>query len=92
MARVSLGAVLPILTRTSDAANKRELVNDFVVKAKQIDYLIQSLPEPEAEEVQVGSNLPSTSFYPTSCPRRRPTDSRTSRTKWRRQMLSMLVQ
>jgi len=33
-------------------ANKRELVADLVVKAKQIDYLIQSLPEPEAEEVQ----------------------------------------
>ncbi|EPS99659.1 hypothetical protein FOMPIDRAFT_53231 [Fomitopsis schrenkii] len=33
-------------------ANKRELVNDLVVKAKQIDYLVQSLPEPEAEEVQ----------------------------------------
>ncbi|KAH9920317.1 uncharacterized protein B0H18DRAFT_1024808 [Fomitopsis serialis] len=33
-------------------ANKRELVNDLVVKAKQVDYLIQSLPEPEAEEVQ----------------------------------------
>ncbi|TFY53209.1 hypothetical protein EVJ58_g9574 [Rhodofomes roseus] len=34
-------------------ANKRELVNDLVVKAKQVDYLIQSLPEPEPEEVQV---------------------------------------
>ncbi|KZT68857.1 hypothetical protein DAEQUDRAFT_711377 [Daedalea quercina L-15889] len=33
-------------------ANKRELVNDLVVKAKQVDYLIGSLPEPEAEEVQ----------------------------------------
>ena len=57
MARVLLGAILPVLTRTSDAANKRELVNDFVVKAKQIDYLIQSLPEPEAEEVQVRPRL-----------------------------------
>ncbi|TFK48030.1 hypothetical protein OE88DRAFT_1705070 [Heliocybe sulcata] len=33
-------------------ANKKELVNDFVVKAKQIEYLIESLPEPEAEEAQ----------------------------------------
>lgn len=28
-------------------------MNDLVVKAKQIDYLIQSLPEPEPEELQV---------------------------------------
>ncbi|KZP11878.1 hypothetical protein FIBSPDRAFT_799683 [Athelia psychrophila] len=33
-------------------ANKKELVTDLVVKAKQVEYLIQSLPEPEAEEVQ----------------------------------------
>ncbi|EJF58844.1 hypothetical protein BD309DRAFT_916206 [Dichomitus squalens] len=34
-------------------ANKRELVTDLIVKAKQIDYLIQSLPEPDPEEKQV---------------------------------------
>ncbi|KAF5361071.1 hypothetical protein D9756_004647 [Leucocoprinus leucothites] len=33
-------------------ANKRELVTDLIVKAKQIDYLINSLPEPEPEEAQ----------------------------------------
>ncbi|PCH33127.1 hypothetical protein WOLCODRAFT_134943 [Wolfiporia cocos MD-104 SS10] len=33
-------------------ANKKELVTDLVVKAKQVDYLIQSLPEPEAEKAQ----------------------------------------
>ena len=33
-------------------ANKRELVADLMVKAKQIEYLINSLPEPEAEEEQ----------------------------------------
>ncbi|EPQ61310.1 hypothetical protein GLOTRDRAFT_113685 [Gloeophyllum trabeum ATCC 11539] len=33
-------------------ANKKELVTDFIVKAKQIEYLIQSLPEPEPEEEQ----------------------------------------
>ncbi|SJL18532.1 uncharacterized protein ARMOST_22125 [Armillaria ostoyae] len=32
--------------------NKRELVVDLIVKVKQIEYLIQSLPEPEAEEQQ----------------------------------------
>lgn len=33
-------------------ANKKELVADLVVKAKQIELLIQSLPEPELEEAQ----------------------------------------
>ncbi|KDQ51316.1 hypothetical protein JAAARDRAFT_140394 [Jaapia argillacea MUCL 33604] len=33
-------------------ANKKELVTDLVVKAKQIEYLIQSLPEVEMEEEQ----------------------------------------
>jgi len=32
--------------------NKKELVMDLVVKAKQVEYLIKSLPEPEAEEEQ----------------------------------------
>ncbi|TCD71390.1 hypothetical protein EIP91_010096 [Steccherinum ochraceum] len=33
-------------------ANKRELVTDLMVKAKQVEYLINSLPEPEPEEAQ----------------------------------------
>ncbi|KAJ7733623.1 hypothetical protein B0H16DRAFT_1328061, partial [Mycena metata] len=33
-------------------ANKKELVTDLIVKAKQVEYLIKSLPEPEAEEDQ----------------------------------------
>ncbi|KAL7285891.1 hypothetical protein ACG7TL_001002 [Trametes sanguinea] len=34
-------------------ANKKELVTDLIVKAKQVEYLIQSLPEPDPEEKQV---------------------------------------
>jgi mediator of RNA polymerase II transcription subunit 21 len=42
------------LTHTgAKKANKKELVDDLMVKAKQIEYLIQSLPTPEPEEVQV---------------------------------------
>ncbi|KAJ7629236.1 hypothetical protein DFH06DRAFT_722699 [Mycena polygramma] len=33
-------------------ANKKELVTDLIVKAKQVECLITSLPEPEAEEEQ----------------------------------------
>ena len=33
--------------------NKKELVDDLVKKAKQIEILIQSLPVPEPEETQV---------------------------------------
>ncbi|KAN0101012.1 hypothetical protein V8E55_000996 [Tylopilus felleus] len=33
-------------------ANTRELVDDLIVKAKQIQVLIQSLPVPEPEETQ----------------------------------------
>ena len=36
-------------------ANQKELVTDLITKAKQIEYLINSLPEPEPEEEQVGS-------------------------------------
>lgn len=38
------------------SANKKELVADLVTKAKQIKYLIQSLPVPEPEEKQVFSS------------------------------------
>ncbi|KAI0641072.1 hypothetical protein C8Q79DRAFT_1014498 [Trametes meyenii] len=34
-------------------ANKKELVTDLMVKAKQVEYLIQSLPEPDPEEKQI---------------------------------------
>ncbi|SRR6266540_3991409 len=34
-------------------ANQKEMVTDLIVKAKQIEYLINSLPEPEPEEEQV---------------------------------------
>ncbi|KAI0825310.1 hypothetical protein BC628DRAFT_1320318 [Trametes gibbosa] len=34
-------------------ANKKELVTDLIVKAKQVELLIQSLPEPDPEEEQV---------------------------------------
>jgi len=40
-------------------ANKRELVTDLIVKAKQIDYLINSLPEPESEQAQVSISTSS---------------------------------
>ncbi len=35
------------------ADNKKELVHDLMVKAKQVEYLINALPVPEPEEVQV---------------------------------------
>lgn len=35
--------------------NKKELVTDLMVKAKQIEYLISSLPQPEPEETQVSA-------------------------------------
>ncbi|KAF7314535.1 Mediator of RNA polymerase II transcription subunit 21 [Mycena kentingensis (nom. inval.)] len=33
-------------------ANKKELVADLMLKAKQVEYLIQSLPQPEPEADQ----------------------------------------
>ncbi|VDB85110.1 unnamed protein product [Peniophora sp. CBMAI 1063] len=33
-------------------ANKKELVQDLVLKAKQVEFLIQALPQPEPEEEQ----------------------------------------
>jgi mediator of RNA polymerase II transcription subunit 21 len=35
------------------AANQKEMATDLIVKAKQLEYLIASLPEPEPEEEQV---------------------------------------
>ena len=44
---------------TNRTANKKELVDDLMMKAQQIEYLIQSLPIPEPEEVQVRSGSPT---------------------------------
>ncbi|KAJ7645355.1 hypothetical protein B0H17DRAFT_959561 [Mycena rosella] len=41
-----------VFERTAIHANKKELVTDLIVKAKQVEYLIKSLPEPEPEEDQ----------------------------------------
>jgi mediator of RNA polymerase II transcription subunit 21 len=35
------------------AANKKELVADLIFKAKEVEYLIKSMPPPESEEDQV---------------------------------------
>lgn len=42
------------------------MVTDLIVKAKQIEYLINSLPKPESEEEQV-SCITSCFFEPTHC-------------------------
>jgi mediator of RNA polymerase II transcription subunit 21 len=34
------------------SASKHELVSDLMFKAKQVEVLIESLPQPEAEEIQ----------------------------------------
>ncbi|KIK65084.1 hypothetical protein GYMLUDRAFT_383774 [Collybiopsis luxurians FD-317 M1] len=39
--------------------NKKELVTDLIRKAKQVEYLINSLPEPEPEEEQFRIFRPS---------------------------------
>ncbi|KAF8885595.1 hypothetical protein BD779DRAFT_663622 [Infundibulicybe gibba] len=44
-------------------ANKKELVTDLIVKAKQIEYLIKSLPEPEPEEEQVRPGIRGHSLH-----------------------------
>ncbi|KAF8551923.1 hypothetical protein OG21DRAFT_1512160 [Imleria badia] len=46
-------------------ANKRELVDDLIVKAKQIEVLIQSLPVPEPEETQ--ASLGGSFSFPFPC-------------------------
>ncbi|KAI0665823.1 hypothetical protein C8Q78DRAFT_1083676 [Trametes maxima] len=52
---VQVNHEIPITKARRDvfAANKKELVTDLMVKAKQAEYLIQSLPEPDPEEKQV---------------------------------------
>ncbi|KAG6333992.1 hypothetical protein ID866_5097 [Astraeus odoratus] len=41
-----------LTTNKSSQANRKELVDDLIMKAKQIEVLIQSLPVPEPEEQQ----------------------------------------
>ena len=48
---------LVVLNTKNFTANQKELVTDLITKAKQIEYLINSLPEPEPEEEQVGFRL-----------------------------------
>ncbi|KZP32819.1 hypothetical protein FIBSPDRAFT_773983 [Athelia psychrophila] len=43
-------------------ANKKELVTDLAVKAKQVEYLIQSLPEPEPCRAVVVVSSPARSL------------------------------
>lgn len=49
-------------------ANKQELVDDLIVKAKQIEVLIQSLPVPEPEETQASLSGPLFPFPPPPPP------------------------
>ena len=51
---LTLFSLTPVYPRI---ANKKELVDDLMMKSKQIEYLIQSLPIPEPEEVQVRSRV-----------------------------------
>ncbi|KAF8632088.1 hypothetical protein AX15_002045 [Amanita polypyramis BW_CC] len=44
-------------------ANKKELVTDLIVKAKQVEYLINSLPQPEPEEEQVWDTVSQPQDY-----------------------------
>jgi len=47
--------VMSVLLRGVE--NKKELVRDLIVKAKQVEYLINSLPEPEPVEEQVSWDI-----------------------------------
>ncbi|KAJ7629222.1 hypothetical protein DFH06DRAFT_1304221 [Mycena polygramma] len=49
---VQVSADVPITKQRNATTNKKELVTDLIVKAKQVVYLIKSLPEPEPEEEQ----------------------------------------
>lgn len=44
-------------------------MTDLIVKAKQIEYLINSLPEPESEEEQVSTHLRVRTIYVNLQPR-----------------------
>lgn len=48
-------------------ANKKELAGDLALKARQVDYLIQSLPPPEPEEKQASLHIEAlhTAYGPT---------------------------
>ena len=52
-----------VITSHPCIANQKELVTDLITKAKQIEYLINSLPEPEPEEEQVVFRLMSIPFF-----------------------------
>ena len=70
-------------------ANKKEMVNDLMVKAKQIEFLINSLPEPETEENQVCCRL-----FSWSSPIRtfhRHIDFRSSSMRWSRRTTNTYV-
>lgn len=60
------------------------MVNDLMVKAKQIEFLINSLPEPETEETQV-CYLPTIPDIVMLTYRRR-IDSKNFRTTWSKPM------
>ena len=45
--------MLLMLCRGVNHVANKELARDLIVKAKQVEYLIESLPEPEPEEEQV---------------------------------------
>ncbi|KAJ7718765.1 hypothetical protein DFH07DRAFT_859910 [Mycena maculata] len=47
-----MSRTITYLARQFHPMNKKELVTDVIVKAKQVEYLIKSLPEPEREEEQ----------------------------------------
>ena len=70
------------------AANQKELVTDLIVKAKQVEYLIQSLPEPEPEEDQVRLHrLPSVTYNMGNQQHlNRPSGCKPSKTRWSSRM------
>ncbi|KAJ7897838.1 hypothetical protein B0H13DRAFT_2234362 [Mycena leptocephala] len=63
---VQVGATVPITKQRNPEkldlpdvfnANKKELVADLILKAKEVEYLIKSMPPPESEEDQVSARL-----------------------------------